>query len=63
MRGRLIGLLAAAAIADPAAAEEGPLPKEFEAIETDRRRLSREPQLRQSSAEVPGCAGDRPVAA
>jgi acid phosphatase len=34
MRGQLIGLLAAAAIAGQATAEEGPLPKEFEAIET-----------------------------
>jgi acid phosphatase len=34
MRGRLIGLLAAVAIAGPAPADEGPLPKEFEAIET-----------------------------
>src|SRR5262249_23610415 len=34
MRGKLIGLLAAVAIAGQAWAEEGPLPKEFEAIET-----------------------------
>ena len=34
MRGKLIGLLAAAAIAGQARAEEGPLPKEFETIET-----------------------------
>ena len=34
MRCKLIGLLTAAAIAGPALAEEGPLPKEFEAIET-----------------------------
>src|SRR5215218_4782320 len=34
MRGKLIGVLAAAAIAGPSPAEEGPLPKEFEAIET-----------------------------
>ena len=34
MRGRLIGVLAAAAIAGQAAAEQGPLPKAFEAIET-----------------------------
>jgi phospholipase C len=34
MRGRLIALLAAVAIASPAPADEGPLPKGFEAIET-----------------------------
>src|SRR5262245_40053823 len=34
MRYRLIALLTAAAIVGPALAEEGPLPKEFEAIET-----------------------------
>jgi len=34
MRRRLFALLAAAAIIGPATAEEGPLPKEFEAIET-----------------------------
>src|SRR5262245_20405129 len=34
MRCKLIGLLTAAALAGPALAEEAPLPKEFEAIET-----------------------------
>ena len=34
MRSRLIALLAAVAIASPAPTDEGPLPKEFEAIET-----------------------------
>ena len=34
MRGRLIGLLAAATLAGPVLAEEGPLPQEFEAIQT-----------------------------
>jgi acid phosphatase len=34
MRGTLIALLASVAIASPAPADEGPLPKEFEAIET-----------------------------
>jgi acid phosphatase len=34
IRGRLIGLLAAAAMAGQALAEDGPLPKQFEAIET-----------------------------
>jgi phospholipase C len=34
MRGRLIALLASVAIASSAPADEGPLPKEFEAIET-----------------------------
>src|SRR5215212_11254074 len=34
MRGRFIGFLTAAAIAGPVLAEEGPLPKAFEAIET-----------------------------
>jgi phospholipase C len=34
MRGTLVALLASVAIASPAPADEGPLPKEFEAIET-----------------------------